>query len=87
MHQNTKQFLQFIAATLTLCLVGGAVVKSGLPQSYAAPFGFLWLAIFLAATGFIIQGRAGALELVRMTCLTFGALLAAVFVLSLILGY
>jgi len=87
MNQSTKQFIQFVAATLALGLIGGAVVKSGLPRSYAVPFGFLWLAVFLAVTGFIIQGRAGALELVRITCLTFGALLAVVVVLSFALGY
>ncbi|MGN6773166.1 MAG: hypothetical protein ACTHJQ_25455 [Rhizobiaceae bacterium] len=87
MSQDAKQFIQFVAATLILGLIGGAIVKSGLPQSYAVPFGFLWLAIFLAVTGYIIQGRSGAVELVRITALAFGALLAVVFVLSFILGY
>jgi hypothetical protein len=68
-------------------LIGGVVVKSGLPRSYAVPFGFLWLAVFLAVTGYIIQGRAGALELLRLVGITFGSLFAVVVVLSFVFGY
>jgi hypothetical protein len=87
MNQNTKQFAQFIAATLVLALIGGAVVRAGLPSSYALPFGLLWLAAFLMVTGYIIQGRSGAVELLRMVGLTFGALFAVVALLSFVLNY
>lgn len=87
MNLDAKQFLQFIAATLVLGLVGGAVVKAGLPRSFALPFGLLWLAAFLAATGYIIGGKTASIELLRMVGLTFGILFAVVIAISFALGY
>lgn len=87
MSQDTKQFLQFIAATLFMAWAGGQIAGAGLPRSYALPFLVVWIALFLAVTGFIIMGKEGAKELLRSTGLTFGAILAIALLLLTLIGY
>lgn len=76
MSADTKQFLQFIATVVIFGLAGNAFISQNWPNSYALPFGLLWVIVLLVAIGFIIDRKEGANALLSSTLLMW--LLAAI---------
>lgn len=71
MTNDTKKFFQFIGAILGLGLIGGLIVAQNPPRVLALPLGIAWIIVFLGVTGFIVDGKKGAKDLVSTTLLTW----------------
>lgn len=84
MSSDTVRFIQFAVFILIWAVCGGYIVEARLlPNSFALPFGILWLVVFLAGVGFIVQGWEGMKLLVGNTLLMW----AIAIVIGLSIGY